>query len=367
MARTHCASNGVAAAQQPTMMLQGLMIPPAFRRAGAVTPSTLRLESLAGGRLGGTAEAGVLLGGEVGQSGVAGLAGAGPAVAGLRGAAGSGGVPDRGVGPEGERRMSMAFAAVVTGGAGFIGSHLVERLVEQGNAVVCVDNFSTGLLDNVAHLLDHRQFRLVSHDISLPLELGEQRLRPGAVQPRLPGLAQALPGRSDPHHADLRARRHASSGAGPAPRCADLPGLDQRGLRRAGGPSPAGELPRPRQPDRPARLLRRGQARRRDPVLRLPPPARRAHQGRPDLQHLRAAHEPARRPGRAQLHRPGAARPADHPVWRRHPDPLLLLRRRSGRGHPAPDPRPTTGSPGRSTSAAPRRSPWCSSPRRSSS
>jgi UDP-glucuronate decarboxylase len=72
--------------------------------------------------------------------------------------------------------MSMAFAAVVTGGAGFIGSHLVERLVEQGNAVVCVDNFSTGLLDNVAHLLDHRQFRLVSHDITLPLELGEQRL-----------------------------------------------------------------------------------------------------------------------------------------------------------------------------------------------
>src|SRR6266404_3002378 len=61
---------------------------------------------------------------------------------------------------------------------------------------------------------------------------------------------------------------------------------------RSGGPPAARELSRQRQPDRPARLLRRGQALRRDPVLRLFPPAPAAHQGRPHLQHLWAAHAP---------------------------------------------------------------------------
>jgi UDP-glucuronate decarboxylase len=70
----------------------------------------------------------------------------------------------------------MVGSAVVTGGAGFIGSHLVERLVGEGWSVACVDNFSTGQLDNVAALLDHRQFRLVQHDITAPLAADEQRL-----------------------------------------------------------------------------------------------------------------------------------------------------------------------------------------------
>jgi UDP-glucuronate decarboxylase len=58
-----------------------------------------------------------------------------------------------------------------------------------------------------------------------------------------------------------------------------------------------------RQSDRPARLLRRGQALRRDAVLRLPPPARRAHQGGAHLQHLRPAHAPERRARGVELHR----------------------------------------------------------------
>ena len=62
----------------------------------------------------------------------------------------------------------------------------------------------------------------------------------------------------------------------------------------------------PRQPDRPALLLRRGQALRRDAVLRLPPPAPAADQGGAHLQHLRPAHASERRPGGVQLHRPGA-------------------------------------------------------------
>jgi UDP-glucuronate decarboxylase len=58
---------------------------------------------------------------------------------------------------------------LVTGGAGFIGSHLCERLLEQGNQVLCVDNFFTGTRRNIGHLLDNRDFELLRHDITFPL------------------------------------------------------------------------------------------------------------------------------------------------------------------------------------------------------
>jgi UDP-glucuronate decarboxylase len=58
---------------------------------------------------------------------------------------------------------------LVTGGAGFLGSHLCERLLDQGRDVLCVDNFFTGTKDNVAHLLLHPSFELMRHDITFPL------------------------------------------------------------------------------------------------------------------------------------------------------------------------------------------------------
>jgi len=58
---------------------------------------------------------------------------------------------------------------LVTGGAGFLGSHLCERLVEQGHDVICLDNFFTSQKSNVAHLLDRPNFELVRHDITLPI------------------------------------------------------------------------------------------------------------------------------------------------------------------------------------------------------
>jgi UDP-glucuronate decarboxylase len=58
---------------------------------------------------------------------------------------------------------------VVTGGAGFIGSHLCERLLELGNKVICVDNFLTSSRENIAHLLLNKNFVLVEHDIIDPL------------------------------------------------------------------------------------------------------------------------------------------------------------------------------------------------------
>ena len=58
---------------------------------------------------------------------------------------------------------------LVTGGAGFLGSHLCERLVEQGHDVLCVDNFFTGRKDNVAHLMGGPNFEVLRHDITFPL------------------------------------------------------------------------------------------------------------------------------------------------------------------------------------------------------
>jgi UDP-glucuronate decarboxylase len=58
---------------------------------------------------------------------------------------------------------------LVAGGAGFLGSHLCERLIEEGHEVLCVDNFFSGSRRNVAHLLDNKRFELLRHDVTFPL------------------------------------------------------------------------------------------------------------------------------------------------------------------------------------------------------
>ena len=60
---------------------------------------------------------------------------------------------------------------LVTGGAGFIGSHLCERLLEQGNEVIALDNFFTGRKENIFHLLDDKRFELIRHDVTEPILL----------------------------------------------------------------------------------------------------------------------------------------------------------------------------------------------------
>jgi len=62
----------------------------------------------------------------------------------------------------------MKKRILVTGGAGFIGSHLCEVLLNKGNEVICVDNYFTGSKSNIVHLLDHPYFELVRHDITVP-------------------------------------------------------------------------------------------------------------------------------------------------------------------------------------------------------
>lgn len=57
---------------------------------------------------------------------------------------------------------------LVTGGAGFIGSHLCTRLIEEGNIVICLDNFFTGSKENISYLIGHPRFELIEHDIINP-------------------------------------------------------------------------------------------------------------------------------------------------------------------------------------------------------
>lgn len=63
----------------------------------------------------------------------------------------------------------MKKRILVTGGAGFIGSHLCEKLLNEGNEVICMDNFFTGSKQNIIHLIDNPYFEIVRHDITFPL------------------------------------------------------------------------------------------------------------------------------------------------------------------------------------------------------
>jgi UDP-glucuronate decarboxylase len=65
--------------------------------------------------------------------------------------------------------MHLTPRIMITGGAGFIGSHLCDRLIERGDEVLCVDNFFTGARSNVEHLIGHTRFELMRHDVTFPL------------------------------------------------------------------------------------------------------------------------------------------------------------------------------------------------------
>ena len=67
--------------------------------------------------------------------------------------------------------MHLNQRILVTGGSGFLGSHLCERLLSQGAEVLCLDNFFTGSRRNIEHLLEHKRFELIRHDVTFPIYL----------------------------------------------------------------------------------------------------------------------------------------------------------------------------------------------------
>ena len=86
----------------------------------------------------------------------------------------------------------MIKRILVTGGAGFLGSHLCERLVAEGHDVICLDNFFTSQKSNVAHLLNRPNFELIRHDITLPIYLEVDQIYNMAC-PAAPGHYQYNP------------------------------------------------------------------------------------------------------------------------------------------------------------------------------
>ncbi len=65
----------------------------------------------------------------------------------------------------------MSQKILITGGAGFLGSHLCDRMIEAGHQVLCMDNFFTGRRENIEHLISHKHFELLRHDVTDPLKL----------------------------------------------------------------------------------------------------------------------------------------------------------------------------------------------------
>lgn len=70
----------------------------------------------------------------------------------------------------------MSERVLITGGAGFLGSHLCDRMIQAGNEVICLDNYLTGRRKNIKHLLGHPNFELARHDVIDPIKLKVDRI-----------------------------------------------------------------------------------------------------------------------------------------------------------------------------------------------
>ncbi len=192
---------------------------------------------------------------------------------------------------------------LVSGGAGFLGSHLCDRLIAAGNDVLCIDNFFTGTKDNIAHLVDNPHFELVRHDVTFPLYVEVDEIY------NLACPASPIHYQHDPVQTTKTSVHGAINMLGLAKRVRAKifqastsevygdPAIHPQVEEYWGNVNPIGT----------AFVLRRRQALRRNAVLRLPPPAQAAHQGGAHLQHLRPAHASVRRPRGLQLHHAGAA------------------------------------------------------------
>ena len=220
---------------------------------------------------------------------------------------------------------------LITGGAGFVGSHLCERFLAEGHEVICVDNFITGSPGNIEHLQHNQRFSFIRHDISHPLEID------GPIDNILHFASPASPVDYLRHPIPTlkvgSLGTHNTLGLAKAKNARYLLASTSEVYGDPRSPSAARGLLGQRQPHRRPRRLRRSQALRRGDDDGLPPLPRRRHAHRPHLQHLRRTHAPRRRPRRAQPHGPGPARRAADRLRRRLADAQLLLRRRPGRGH----------------------------------
>ncbi len=199
---------------------------------------------------------------------------------------------------------------LVTGGAGFLGSHLCDELLRRGHRVICVDNLETGSLANIEHIRTpefvHLNVDIVEpYVVEEPVDFVYHLASPASPIDylRLP-LHTLKVGSYGTHHTLGLAKRH---------RARFLISSTSEVYGDPAGAPAEGDLLGPREPDRAARRLRRGEALRRGADDGLPPPAGRRHGDRADLQHVRSADAPARRACDSDVPAPGTAGPARSP------------------------------------------------------
>ena len=120
--------------------------------------------------------------------------------------------------------MHLEKRVLVTGGAGFLGSHLLDRLVETGAHVICVDNFYTGAHRNISHLLGRKNFEVIRHDVCFPLYVEVDEIY-NLDCPASPGHY--------PNYKDKRVGRNQHARACQACSRKDIPGVDIGGVRRS--------------------------------------------------------------------------------------------------------------------------------------
>ena len=147
--------------------------------------------------------------------------------------------------------MHLERRVLITGGAGFLGSHLGERLLADGCHVLCVDNFFTGAKRNIEHLLDNPNFELLRHDVTFPLFVEVDEIY------NLACPASPIHYQRDPVQTTKTSviGRHQHADSAKRLRAQDPAGLHERGIRRSLGAPASGKLLGQRQSDRPAELL----------------------------------------------------------------------------------------------------------------
>ena len=209
----------------------------------------------------------------------------------------------------------MKKTILVTGGAGFLGSHLCDRLLREGFAVIAMDNLLTGTTDNIAHLAGREDFRFIHHDVTEYIYLD------GPLYAVLHFASPASP--RDYHELPIQTLKVGSLGTHKALGLAKAKGA--RFLLASTSEVYGDPLVHPQPETYWGNVNPVGPRGVYDEAKRfaeahghgLPPRARRGHEDRAHLQYLRPAHAPERRAGHPQFHDAGAARRAHHRLRRR--------------------------------------------------
>ena len=178
---------------------------------------------------------------------------------------------------------------LVTGGAGFLGSHLCDALVGKGYDVLCVDNFYTGTRDNISQLFNSPRFEVIRHDVTFPLYVEIDEIYNLAC----PASPDSLSVRSRGHDENERPRgyQHACWRSVPEARsCRPRPARSTEIPPCIRSPRPTGATSI--RSDHAPAMTKESDAR--NVVLQLPPTEQGASEGRPHLQYLRSTHAPER-------------------------------------------------------------------------